>query len=115
MGKDELMINDLTKGYELDENGEGCFSIIGCSEEFEDRLVANIEKGIITHEIRLLMKRFWSYSLVLPALIHEDPFSAMIYNLVINVLEDEYYPDEDIGTTQRPGQWFFGKKKYPIE
>ncbi|GAB3503341.1 hypothetical protein [Emticicia fontis] len=115
VGKDKIMIDDLTKGYELDENGEGCFSIIGSSKEFEDLLLANIEKGIINCEIRFLMKRFWSYTLVLPALIHEDPFSAMIYNLVINVLEDEYYSNEDIGNTPKPVQYFFGDTKYPVE
>lgn len=82
VGKDEVMINDLTKGYELDENGEGCFLIIGSAKDFEDILVANIENGLITHEVRIVLKKFWSYTLVLPALIHEDPFSEMIYNFL---------------------------------
>ena len=86
-------------GYALDENGEGCFMLIAVRYGIFDSharigkiLHPAHQEGVGTHEVRLFFRNAWSYTLVLPALIDESPFSKRIHDLLMDSLSASMGP-----------------------
>lgn len=90
--KDEEMLNyHLEKGYNLDIGGEGCFCIEaksatlnGAATLFEFENDSDFEP----YDINLRFNHIYYYVLILPDFIDSADFCQKIYNLFVNVLEE---------------------------
>ncbi|AXE19122.1 hypothetical protein DR864_15865 [Runella rosea] len=111
IAKDIEMYNDDTIGYGLNKDKEGCFSIIADKVSFEDIITVSIDNDRKpTHDIRFILDNVWSYTLVLPEVIEDSPFSMQIYNVLTKVLSTNISLNDNMNTIQKPVQYFVGRK-----
>jgi hypothetical protein len=95
------------KGYELDEKGEGCFSIIATKLSVIDQVYAVIDpKRNISSEIRLAQTDLWSYTLILPDLIENNIFSKTIYESIRTILTKGLLDEAETIFDQRASQFY---------
>jgi len=88
--KDKNMLEDEERAYDLDGNGEGCFSIIGSKLNGFNATVAlpNFQRAIAS-EVKMILNDFWSYTLILPERIDYNSFTRKIYNILISALSTD--------------------------
>ena len=104
--KDKQMNDDLDTAYELNDNLEGCFSLIGKKIIFEDSIVGNIDNDVVSHQVRLLFKDFWEYTIILPELIEKNFFSEQVYNILILLLSKGNTVNAVFNKIHKPVQHF---------
>lgn len=74
-------------GYELNEKGEGCFSIIGSRVGNLDEILASYDDDRkISGEIRIIIQNVWMYTVVLPEVLEKSEFSLKVYNALRKIL-----------------------------
>ncbi len=106
--ENEEMETDDT-GYELNEKGEGCFSIIASKLPIVDQIYAVIDsERKISSEVRLMQSGLWKYTLILPGTIEDNSFSKRIYEMVRATLMKGLHNDMESDFDQRPVQFYIG-------
>lgn len=85
--KDKKMLEDEETSYDLNEDGEGCFSIIANKlSGFNATVALQNSQRIIDGEVKIILNNLWSYTLVLPEHIDYNWFTRSIYELLIEIL-----------------------------
>ncbi|PZF73899.1 hypothetical protein [Taibaiella soli] len=104
--------HDDDSSYELNENGEGSFSIIANKQKGFDATVAIFNDLKVTSaEVKIILENFWSYTIVLPGRIESNPFSNNIYQLLCHLLSNDVYVTRSENKNKilaRPVQDFLG-------
>lgn len=82
----------LQQGYHLNKRGEGCFGIEG--KKVKMNQVANLHKfdglsDFEPYDIHLVFKQAYYYLLVLPEPVETSPFSKMVFELFLDVLNNQ--------------------------
>ncbi len=97
-GKDvEMSHFQDENGFVLNEEGQGCFML--CARQFSflqcDVTTFNITspddvKGMDPYDSKLFLADIWEYTLVLPTLIEESPFSQKIHDYLMGAISEAY-------------------------
>ena len=104
--RDEEMYDDPEIAYNLDANGEGCFSLISSVQINFDKIGAFLDhERKATHEARFILNSISQYTLVLPEYIEDSPFARKVYDLITGFFTNESLPEEELPDL-KPAQYY---------